>query len=95
MNKLFYGDNLEILKKHIEDNSVDLVYIDPPFNSKRDYNVIYDGASAQTKAFGDTWSLIGVGELEELIYEKEAQRYSSLHSVLDGMKQILFHSYNA
>ena len=70
MNKLFYGDNLEILRQHIADDSVDLVYIDPPFNSKRDYNIIYDGAAAQTKAFGDTWSLVGVQELEKLVYEE-------------------------
>ena len=38
MNKLFYGDNLEILREYIADGSVDLVYLDPPFNSKRAYN---------------------------------------------------------
>jgi len=95
MNQLFYGDNLAILRKHVKDDSVDLIYIDPPFNSKRDYNVIYDGATAQTKAFGDTWSLVGVQELEQLIYKAEPQRYHYLHSFLDGMKKILFHSPNA
>ncbi len=60
MNKLFYGDNLEILREHIPDNSVDLIYLDPPFNSNRDYNILFreqDGtrAAAQIKAFGDTW----------------------------------------
>jgi 16S rRNA G966 N2-methylase RsmD len=40
-NQLFYGDNLEVLRKHIKDESVDLCYIDPPFNSKRNYNQIY------------------------------------------------------
>lgn len=39
-NTLYYGDNLEILHKHIPNQGVDLVYLDPPFNSKRDYNVI-------------------------------------------------------
>ena len=38
MNTLFYGDNLDVLREHIKDESVDLVYLDPPFNSKRDYN---------------------------------------------------------
>lgn len=95
MNRLFYGDNLEILRKHIDDNSVDLIYIDPPFNSKRDYNIIYDGSTAQAKAFGDTWSIVGVHELEQMIYEEEAQRYNHLHRVLDGLKEILFHSPNA
>jgi len=38
-NVLYYGDNLEILRKYIPDNSIDLVYLDPPFNSKKDYNI--------------------------------------------------------
>ncbi|MGI9069671.1 MAG: DNA methyltransferase [Pyrinomonadaceae bacterium] len=58
-NTLYYGDNLEVLRKHIRDNSVDLCYIDPPFNSKRNYNQIYNriGAEdrAQAQAFTDTW----------------------------------------
>ncbi len=61
MNKLFYGDNLEVLHDHIADESVDLVYLDPPFNSNRSYNVIFarhgsiKDASAQIEAFDDTW----------------------------------------
>lgn len=59
-NTLFYGDNLDVLKQHIKDEVVDLVYLDPPFNSNADYNVLFaeqDGsrAAAQIKAFGDTW----------------------------------------
>ena len=59
-NQLYYGDNLEILRNHIPDESVDLIYIDPPFNSNQAYNVIFsesDGSSsqAQIQAFGDTW----------------------------------------
>ena len=38
VNKLYYGDNLEVLRKYIKDESIDLCYIDPPFNSKRNYN---------------------------------------------------------
>ena len=91
-NELYYGDNLEIIKNHIKDESVDLVYLDPPFNSNRDYNVIYDNALAQEKAFGDTWSLMKVEDLEYLIYEGEPQRYASLRGVLDGLKQILFYA---
>jgi DNA modification methylase len=57
---LFYGDNLDILRNHISDESVDLVYLDPPFNSNASYNVLFaeqDGSrsAAQVKAFGDTW----------------------------------------
>ncbi len=42
MNKLYYGDNLDVLRRFIRDETVDLCYIDPPFNSKRNYNQIYD-----------------------------------------------------
>lgn len=41
MNKLFYGDNLDVLRRFISDETVDLCYIDPPFNSKRNYYQIY------------------------------------------------------
>jgi site-specific DNA-methyltransferase (adenine-specific) len=59
-NTLFYGDNLDILRQRIADNSVDLVYLDPPFNSSRSYNVLFKDESgkdseAQITAFEDTW----------------------------------------
>ncbi len=61
-NRLFYGDNLPVLREHIETESVDLVYLDPPFNSNRSYSVIFgehvqrnDDANAQIQAFDDTW----------------------------------------
>ena len=59
-NVLYYGDNLEILRKYIPDNSIDLVYLDPPFNSKATYNVLYkeqtgESSQAQITAFEDTW----------------------------------------
>src|SRR6185312_13702653 len=59
-NTLYFGDNLTILRQYVADESVDLVYLDPPFNSNADYNVLFaekDGAAAasQIKAFGDTW----------------------------------------
>jgi DNA modification methylase len=53
-NTLYYGDNLDVLRSYIEPESVDLVYLDPPFQSGRDYNVIYGGES-QERAFVDTW----------------------------------------
>lgn len=40
-NKLYYGDNLDILRRYIDDESVDLVYLDPPFKSQQDYNVLF------------------------------------------------------
>jgi site-specific DNA-methyltransferase (adenine-specific) len=59
-NTLYYGDNLDILRKYIPDESVDLVYLDPPFNSKANYNILYKEPSgefsdAQITAFEDTW----------------------------------------
>jgi site-specific DNA-methyltransferase (adenine-specific) len=60
MNQLYYGDNLQVLREHIADESVDLIYLDPPFNSKRDYNLLFKAPSghdseAQIEAFEDTW----------------------------------------
>ena len=40
-NQLYYGDNLTVLREHIKDESVDLIYLDPPFNSRQDYNVLF------------------------------------------------------
>lgn len=59
-NTLYYGDNLDILQRYVADESVDLVYLDPPFNSARSYNVLFaeqDGtrAAAQIRVFEDTW----------------------------------------
>jgi DNA modification methylase len=60
MNLLYYGDNLDVLRRYIDDETVDLVYLDPPFNSNASYKVLFaeqDGARAasQIKAFEDTW----------------------------------------
>ena len=81
MNKLFYGDNLDIMRRFIPDESVDLCYIDPPFNSKRNYNQIYNNVgledAAQAQAFVDTWVWDDAAEygLSE-IKTNEGQRYS-------------------
>jgi DNA modification methylase len=60
VNHLYYGDNLQVLREHIKDESVDLVYLDPPFNSKANYNVLFKSptgvrSQAQIEAFEDTW----------------------------------------
>jgi len=60
VNYLYYGDNLEVLRRYIADESVDLVYLDPPFKSDQDYNVLFaehngTQSQAQIKAFEDTW----------------------------------------
>ena len=59
-NQLYYGDNLTVLRDCIRDESVDLIYLDPPFNSSQDYNVLFaekDGtrSGSQITAFEDTW----------------------------------------
>ena len=59
MNTLYYGDNLNILREYIKDESVDLIYLDPPFNSNRNYNVLFKNESgteseSQITAFVDT-----------------------------------------
>jgi len=59
-NTLYYGDNLHILREYIPDESIDLIYLDPPFNSKADYNILFkettgEQSEAQITAFEDTW----------------------------------------
>jgi site-specific DNA-methyltransferase (adenine-specific) len=60
MNHLYYGDNLDVLGRYVPESSVDLIYLDPPFKSNQDYNILFaeqDGtrSAAQIKAFEDTW----------------------------------------
>ena len=71
-NRLYYGDNLDILRnlEHFPDECVDLIYLDPPFNSNRNYNVLFRSESgadsqAQITAFEDTWHW---GEIAEDTY---------------------------
>jgi site-specific DNA-methyltransferase (adenine-specific) len=59
-NALYYGDNLAVLRDSIASESVDLIYLDPPFNSNANYNVLFkspsgSGSEAQIEAFEDTW----------------------------------------
>ena len=77
MNQLYYGDNLQVLRESLADESVDLIYLDPPFNSKRDYNLLFKSpkghkSEAQIEAFKDswTWGMQAATELEELIKQK-------------------------
>ena len=60
MNKLYFGDNLDVLRNNIQPESVDLVYLDPPFNSAANYSVLFkenagQSSEAQVEAFRDTW----------------------------------------
>jgi len=75
MNTLYYGDNLKILRKYIPDESVDLIYLDPPFNSKRAYNIIFkdkDGKypPSRIEAFDDTWHWSD--ETEETMFNRSS-----------------------
>ena len=59
-NRLCFGDNLDILRQYVPDESVDLIYLDPPFNSNATYNVLFrersgEESAAQITAFEDTW----------------------------------------
>lgn len=72
MNHLYYGDNLDILREHVKEDSIDLVYLDPPFNSNRNYNVLFkshsgDEAPAQIQAFDDTWTW---DQDDEILYDE-------------------------
>jgi site-specific DNA-methyltransferase (adenine-specific) len=74
VNLLYYGDNLDVLRRHIKDESVDLVYLDPPFKSNQDYNVLFaekDGSrsASQFKAFEDTWewNQASAAQYEEIV----------------------------
>ena len=94
-NILYYGDNLDILRHHIADQSVDLIYLDPPFNSNRSYNVLFresDGtaAPAQIRAFEDswTWDRKAAETLEELAQTAP----TSLVNLLNAFVPFLGHS---
>lgn len=76
-NELYYGDNLDVLRRKIASESVDLCYIDPPFNSKRNYFQIYNNQGsedrAQAQAFVDTWNW-GDEAVEGLDYILDIER---------------------
>ena len=90
MNTLYYGDNLEVLRKHIQDESVDLIYLDPPFNSARNYNLLFkqhkgQSSPAQIMAFEDTWTF----SYEIWNDFKADQANGALHNLMDALFQIL------
>ena len=91
-NTLYYGDNLAILRDHIADESVDLIYLDPPFNSARSYNVLFkhesgDAAEAQVKAFDDTWHW--GQEAEHTYHELVTKGLPPVADMIGAMRQFI------
>lgn len=104
-NTLYYGDNLDILRRYIAGESVDLIYLDPPFNSNADYNVLFaekDGTQphSQIKAFKDTWTwdLEAAQEYAEVLrsgHDRIAKCLKGLHDVLGGSDMLAYLSMMA
>lgn len=91
MNTLYYGDNLEILRRYVADESVDLIYLDPPFNSKATYNMLFeehDGskAAAQFQAFEDTWHW---DQVASAAYQAVAAHGGKVSQAITAMRQML------
>jgi site-specific DNA-methyltransferase (adenine-specific) len=90
-NQLYYGDNLIVLREHIQDESVDLIYLDPPFNSRQDYNVLFaerDGtrSASQIMAFEDTWEW---NMDAERAYEEIVERGGRVSDAMRAFKTFL------
>ncbi|MDH6061331.1 DNA methyltransferase [Chrysosporum bergii ANA360D] len=95
VNQLYYGDNLEVLRRYIKDESVDLCYIDPPFNSKRNYNQIYNNVGkedqAQAQAFVDTWQWDDHANqaLSEILTNYHGLFTKQCVDLISGLKKVL------
>jgi adenine specific DNA methylase Mod len=92
LNKLYFGDNLDVLRESIKDESVDLIYLDPPFNSNATYNVLFAGpkghqSHAQIEAFEDTWHWGPQAEKE--FSEILSQPNTQVAEVMRALRQFL------
>jgi DNA modification methylase len=90
-NALYYGDNLEVLRRYVKDETVDLIYLDPPFNSNQDYNVLFAehrGArsAAQVRAFKDTWRW---DQMAALAFQESVERGGKVSEVMQGFRRIM------
>src|SRR6266581_5644769 len=104
-NLLYYGDNFDILRRYVNDESVDLVYLDPPFNSNADYNVLFaeksgEKAQAQITAFEDTWEwgLEAAQEYAEVLrsgHDRVAKALKGMHDFLGGSDMMAYLSMMA
>jgi site-specific DNA-methyltransferase (adenine-specific) len=94
-NKLYFGDNLQILREHIDSESVDLVYLDPPFNSNANYNVLFAESSkkksvAQIQAFSDTWHWANDGpDSSEMLFHDLVKTGSKPGELLASLRKFL------
>jgi site-specific DNA-methyltransferase (adenine-specific) len=93
-NRLYYGDNLEILRKYVRDETVDLCYIDPPFNSKRQYNFIYTNRGdddSTSRTFVDTWRWRerADGEYDQIISNRDGRFTSQTIELIQGLRNVL------
>ena len=89
MSLLFYGDNLDVLREHVADESIDLIYLDPPFNSNASYNILFksptgSGADASIEAFDDTWCW-GPSAAAALLDITESGNHK-LHTLMHAMR---------
>lgn len=95
MNRLYYGDNLDVLRKKISDNSVDLCYIDPPFNSKRNYFQIYNNIGGEDRAlaqaFMDTWEWNEAANegLSEILANERGRFTAQSIDLIKGLRSVL------
>lgn len=92
MNRLYYGDCLGVLRENIRTESVDLIYLDPPFNSKRDYNILFNTpkghkSNAQITAFQDTWHWSEQSEAE--FHELLHQSNTDISEILTAFRRFL------
>ncbi len=95
MNTLYYGDNLEILRDHIKDESVDLIYLDPPFNSKANYNILFkeptgESSGAQITAFDDTWHW--TQETEKTFHEIISTAPANIVEMIQAFRSFIGHN---
>src|SRR5215218_6352755 len=91
-NTLFYGDNLPILREYIPDESIDLIYLDPPFNSNRNYNVLFKDesgreAEAQIEAFEDTWHWSEAAE--ETLYKLQTEESDEVSKAVSALQDLI------
>jgi site-specific DNA-methyltransferase (adenine-specific) len=92
MNTLYYGDNLKILRERINDETIDLIYLDPPFNSNRNYNVLFKDeagaeAEAQITAFEDTWHW--TPQTEHAYHELITEGADNVSRMIEALRQFI------